>query len=254
MKATLYLRRQGFELYNENTLPPVLFQFEPTALSNLEVVDATILHDQLKTFFQEQVKVGKGSTLTVVLSEEVLFHKVIESQDAEVLKSEKEKFHNSIPLDEENIVETSLIINTATHIFAVNKELYHSIMNVFKELKGELKGVYPFFMVSDGTPDQSVFGQSPGLNDTFFQSISSLNHSYPQANLLHNDKDYLAAEKEKGEVKTPKQKITVTVLIIVILISIGISIFVIAMAFMPKKKKPITDLLRSNCTQSISLT
>jgi hypothetical protein len=242
MKATIYIRRQGFEFYLDNALPPVLFGFDPTVLSNLEVLNPTLLREQLTTFFQSQAGAGKNLLLTIILSEEVLFHKVIESQEPEVLKSEKEKFHNYIPLDEERIVETSLVINTATHIFAVNRDLYTSIMEVVKQLKGELKLVFPFFVVSSGTPDASVFNQSPGLNETYFQSIAQLHRTFPQANLLINDKEYLLAEKEKGEVKTPKQKITVVLLVLLILISLGVSIFVIAMAFMPQKKKPLSVL------------
>jgi|GEM_PF-5611720 len=231
-KPTLlfYLLRTGFIVYGSNLSEPVTFPYDQEVVKNLEVANKTELRTQLLEFFKQFNL--KEADIAIVLSEQVIFHKVFPELEKDRLEKELTIFVNEVPFEQKNVISDSWSKDQITHIYALNKEIYEIFQPTIAELKWQIVSVLPLFMFFAADTDPQSFNNKNELTPEEVQYIVKNRDVVKTENLLILEPLVLRAPTLDDRLTTPQQKKYVTFgLILFILIVWLVIIFFLVRSF-----------------------
>jgi hypothetical protein len=250
--ALLYLHRTGFELFSPVFSQTISFPFSDEAEKYMEINSAETLKTQLKAFL-EQLNV-KDIEVYVMLSEEVVFHKIITETEQPKQQEAIAKFTSEVPFEPKDIGSGTWLKDGVLHAFGVNKKLYEIFIPVFTSLTWKLTSVVPLFMFYEGTSDPNQFLQKATLADDEAMNYLQNAETWKNENFLVKFPLFVAPVTPGTSIEqkaSPQQKkIATTVLVgVIILIWIVMGFFVIN-SLKPKAVKKTTSL---DYTSQVSL-
>lgn len=179
--AILFLQRSGFSLCTMHSANPLIFQFTPEVIRDLDVLKPEQFDEQLTTFFTTN-KIPPMS-VAIVLSDDVLFEKDVSH---EVPKTEKEKtvssgvtpdpkeeekqFLDTVPY--ENLTSKSYQIGREVRIVATNREIFDHFREVFQKNSSTLESITPLSVIFGSQASQ--FSLNSAVARQLFQKLDFL--------------------------------------------------------------------------------
>lgn len=241
--GVLYLKRNGFELYQQSLSATILFAFEPSVVKDLDIINKEQLILQVADFITKNNL--PQASLVILLSHTVIFEKDIGKNEAAV-EPEKQKeeethaiqtFLDAVPF--ENISSKTYTLENGVKAIATNADLYRTIAGVFENAGSTIETVIPSFVVGDESTTAS--GLTNDMINAAFENIAYLKQ---ETLLLHEPESIPTAKNEKIVLSfQPKQK-REYVLIGVFVALLGI----FAVLYMISNKTPPPSYIANNAT------
>ncbi len=214
-KVLLLLKRHSLEIYYKNSDKVMEIEFPSSALRHLEVVSRDEVIKTLVDAFK-QANLHKQDAV-LVLSDNVVFERLIPQEDPGNAQKETARFYHEIPLDEAHIAKKLIPLKSSVLALAANRELYQIIAEVAKEFDWKIRAVIPM------TPFAKL-DEKAQLNPEQVNRILRSDKIFEEADFLNED--ILAPEAvdkpKEGEVQagTGKTKTAVTILIALFLMGL----------------------------------
>lgn len=137
----LVLNSHSFRIYNPYSSESYAIDFPPSALDNQEIINKDEF-EKIITEFIESKKLYKKRAL-IVLSEELIFEKKINTDDFDKDKSIIDKFFQTVPFADYELGKEIVRDRETTNLFAANKIIYGEIIKILMKNKWELLAVIP---------------------------------------------------------------------------------------------------------------
>lgn len=166
-QGIVYLDRNIFDYYGENSTDTLRFDFSPF-ISNLEIINKEDLIAQINLFIDSNKLIP--SNLAIVLSENVLFTKGL-PEGTEHPDEEIQKFSDNIPFERVGI--KSYKLNTGTLLVATNKDLFTTIKEAFNKKGFNTEAVIPIFNTGINSLDPN-YGLDPASAKSLMGSFERL--------------------------------------------------------------------------------
>jgi hypothetical protein len=137
----VYIKRNSLVLTGEGIKTGIAVEVPEELYNNLEISNGEKFADLLKLFLIKN-KIKPGNAM-IILSEEVLFYKLISETNKQLLLGEVKKFLDSIPLDPTR-VSTKMVAGKGKMLaMAANKQIYETVSSGLKMAEFEVMGVVP---------------------------------------------------------------------------------------------------------------
>src|SRR3972149_3511478 len=96
-KGVLFLKRNGFDFYEDKMENILSFPFSEAVVNSLEIINPQEFNNQIKAF----VEINKflPAALMIILSADVLFEKDIQTQDPNIQSQETSEILDIIPFE-----------------------------------------------------------------------------------------------------------------------------------------------------------
>ena len=156
----LYLARQTFDFYGSNNQVKSL-QVPTEVFNNLEIQDEGQFDAMVKNFLLATNL--KNQRVVIILSDEVIFQKVLRETSGEIEQQEAQRFFNEIPFDPEKVAQKQLRIQNQLFLIAANCQLYESLAKILKEIGWETVSIVPITLFTINN-----------LQNLDFQSVTSI--------------------------------------------------------------------------------
>lgn len=168
-RLLIFLQRSQMHLYKESGSKIETWSFDPTLISDLEILDEDKFRSAIDVFVNQQ-KIGGGEAI-VLLDNSVYFtQKVVgnaapaENQEngdsveketeepgliekVNLEEEEKLRFMHSMPFS--NVFATVLAIGKEKLIFSLNRDFYEPFIKEFTDRKYEVTYIYPILVVNE---------------------------------------------------------------------------------------------------------
>src|SRR3989337_2075433 len=157
-KGVLFLKRNGFDFYEDKMENILSFPFSEAVVNSLEIINPQEFNNQIKAF----VEINKflPAALMIILSADVLFEKDIQTQDPNIQDLEVQKFLDVIPFETIS-TKTLPMDGQGVRIIAVIKNLVDAIRVSFEELGFLIEGIVPYEMVEGLEGTNSLNNEIP---------------------------------------------------------------------------------------------
>ena len=141
-KTILLLKRDSLELYiadgegpkNRLTFPPEIIRYE-------EILDETKFESLIASFLQKEI--APNQKVTILLSPDILFQKIIPQKDKNSEDAEIKKFADEIPFDISKTATVKIPTTDGLNLIATNKKLYLPIINAVEKTKCQVETIVP---------------------------------------------------------------------------------------------------------------
>jgi len=135
--------REKLSLCSSSNFDPVIFNFNESMMTDLEVINREELKSKLQAFVVE--KKIKPSPLLMVLEDSVYFEKNYTGPTAPSME-EVQKFIDTVPF---SAVSSKLFkVGNGYKMVVINRELYEALDQIFEKLGFPLMSVVPGFILS----------------------------------------------------------------------------------------------------------
>lgn len=213
-KLLLLLKRHSLEIYYKDSSQVMNVSFQTSAVRHLEVVSKDEVTKTLVDAFKS-ANLSRQNAI-ILLSDHIIFERLIPGDDPEIVKKALAKFYNDVPLDEAHIAKKIMPLKGSVLALAANRELYSLIIEVAREFEWKIKAVIPmtpFAKLAENvqlTSDQvsQVLDSGQVFKETDFLSENSLP-------LQKTEK----SEEERAEGDKSKAKIVLTISLVLFLLS-----------------------------------
>lgn len=145
----------------------------------------------------------KKQKAILVLSEEIVFQKIIPFTDQKMLDEESTRFSEMIPVERENLREKTLQVDSNIHLFALNKWLIEKLIEILKKQGWEITAAVPL----------TLFTEEKALNADIIKKLIVNKQLIKRADCLTDVSSPLSY-------RTPSNKKNITILLILILVII----------------------------------
>lgn len=141
-KAIIYLERNGFEVFVEDSTNPFKFEFSPEEVSNLEITNSSSLSEKIKAFIDQ----NKLTLLDIILitAENITFQKASSLTDPKTKETEVTNFLSELPFDPKKLTKKVIKVNEGSIILAINKEFYKVLKDEFEKERNSI-----LYVISD---------------------------------------------------------------------------------------------------------
>ena len=160
-QALLYIDRNGFYYYGAGQSTILNMAFLPTSVKDLDVVDQKSLENQIQTFSLQAKLVP--STISIIISPNLVFEKDIVTTDPQKQKEEMDKFISLVPFD--TVASKTFPIQNGIKVIGVNEDIYLSIKTSFEKLGSIVTLVIPY---------QSLGADSALINNFTAQNVATI--------------------------------------------------------------------------------
>lgn len=178
-KIIIYLSRSHLFVYFNKLKNPIKLELEQSTLFNLEEFDTNWIYENLNTILSKQN--FNNADATLILGRDLVFDKILETDDSVKKQAEIEEFNSKIPLSPLLITTKEYLQNDNVLLVATNKEIYTSLIDLFSKFNIDIKYVLPevVFNNIDYTNDflKQLFKQKDLLHyGNFLESSTDSNH------------------------------------------------------------------------------
>lgn len=216
-KLLLLLKRHSLEIYYKNSDRVMEIEFPSSSLRHLEVVS----RDEIVKTLVDNFKSAnlRGQQAILVLSDQIVFERLIPNEDPGNAQKEIARFYHDIPLEEAHIAKKLVPLKGSILALAANRQLYQIIVEVAKEFGWKIKAVIP--MTPFAKLDEEV-----QLNPEQVNQILGADDIYKEADFLNENilapetTDKPLEEEQNPEASTGKAKTIVTIVIALFLMSL----------------------------------
>lgn len=149
--SIMYVDRTGFTLYAGKQVQSSRFDFAPSDVQDLEVINRTALEQKIAAFI-DQNQIPKGP-LFILLASVVYFEKDFQNIPPDQQELVVETYLENIPF--ENVSTKIFPITTGFKVITTNKELYESIKTAFEARGFVVEAVTPAIILGSTLPDNA---------------------------------------------------------------------------------------------------
>lgn len=172
--ALLYLDTNGFYFFGAGTISVISMGFLPEAVKDMDVINASSLENQIKAF-SEQSNIAPSS-ISVIVSPNLIFEKEIQITDIEKQKAEVQHFIDNLPF--ENVASLTLPAEKGIKVLATNEDLFLSLNTSFLKVNSSIEIVILYNSL--GADGQLINNLTPDNANMLIKKIDRLK----QFNLL----------------------------------------------------------------------
>lgn len=241
----IVLERNSLYFYGSNILNTVLrLDFPPEIARDLEIFDKQKISDYVKSFILNN-RISSANLL-LILSQSVIFEKILPPMEQDKLEIEMQKFLDNVPF--ENIISRNFSIDKNYRIIATNKTFVDIVKAVFETKGFVFESTLPYFFVKQNS-NSGIDLQSAKNVLNNFDSLKQQNYS------IHDQNISMDRIKNSNEVSfnAIKNKKTIS-LILISLFSVCLLGFLIFKNFFSKPVQiPEKEPLAPSATQEIIL-
>lgn len=217
-KSIIYLKRNALEVYQEKAdSPQNKLDFPKDVAQNDEIFNQAKFEALLLDFLGKTIV--KGQETIIVLSDEVLFQKIIPASKDE--SAQVQKFYEEVPLDPQKIVKKEIRQKDGLHLIVTNKSLFETIKNILAKLGHVTEMVIPATLLNL-SQSQTLTGEDVG-------KILSGAEKAKDADFLTDDKAQTdnqtqdeQAPKESPENQNPFKNKMLMLLVVIFILLIGV--------------------------------
>lgn len=210
VNSILFLTRDHFEFVDAAVSSVLRFDFIPSLVRDMEVVNPSLFEEQIKGFIETDNL--SPSEMVILLSDNVQFVKDFTSvlQDQQDTEEEQvQAFVDTVPF--ENTSAKVFQFETGKKIIAVNQDLYETIKNAFQKLGFSITFVVPSFIIDPAMG---------GLTQDAITAVFKRAGEFKEFNLIT---ETVVETQPKNTAPTNKRKINIR-----LVISIGVFLVLIA--------------------------
>ncbi|OGM31177.1 hypothetical protein A2803_01735 [Candidatus Woesebacteria bacterium RIFCSPHIGHO2_01_FULL_44_21] len=135
----ILLSTQSLEVKTGEKSPKAVLALPPEAVHNQEVTNPKLLEKIVAEFIVKNRLKGKKGDL--ILSDDVVYQKIVPIADAKSEEYETQKFLDEVPFDNPNITLKKVKEDTNVHMYATNKLLFFAFKNIFEKYGIEIEKV-----------------------------------------------------------------------------------------------------------------
>lgn len=213
-KILLYLKAHALDFYIRGDDNVGKIDFPSVVINHLEIVDHTKLNELIISFIARSELGDQDATL--LLSDEVIFHKKIGRDSPEVEEELIESFFDKVPLDKSHQAKKVIVQDDFLYPVATNKNLYEAIVKSFVNNGWKINAVVPAI----------VFGDlSSSLDPELVDNILKADDLIQKYDLLHGDNNSAKYDTSESDSKpsdstpqTPKKGAFVWILLLILLV------------------------------------
>lgn len=218
-QGVVYLDRYSFDFYSELLGTVVRFPFAPEVVRDYDLINKDGLLNQLKLFIQQNNLAPV--TLHIILSDTVLFGKIMTLADPAKSDAVIQGFLDTVPF--EFVGSTTILSGNSLQVLATNKDMYETIQQGFEARGFTVEGVLPAVMVKDAN-------FTNGLSADMARQILGIVESLRQFNflILPIPSQQETRNQEAGNPQEPKKNTRLYLMIgvfVVLLAVLGIVLF-----------------------------
>ena len=138
-KSIVFIQKDKLEYFDEIQSRIFQFVFQPTIIQDLEIVDASQLNTQLKSFIE--INKLTVSNILFIVAEAIIFEKTFQVVPNVNKDLEIQKYLENIPFEH---VSFKLIDGQKDYkVLAINKEFFAELKMVFESLGSKIVSVIP---------------------------------------------------------------------------------------------------------------
>lgn len=138
--AVLFLDKNGFYFYEEGLPNIISLAFTEDAVRNMDVVNATLLMNQVKLFTEQYQLVP--AAISIVLSPNVTFEKDIVGFAHEAQEEAVKNFVDTIPF--ESVISKTYPIEKGVKVIGFNEDLFRDLKSGFEMVAFSVDSVVPY--------------------------------------------------------------------------------------------------------------
>lgn len=174
MQHLIYITRKSLEIYNTNSTGSIAkLEFNPEVYSDEEIKNLESFKKLTGDFLKNNLKNNKE--IIIVISDQLVFQKVIIGAKSEDLKTESEIFFKSVPFDPQKIVKKTITLKNETNFIAVNRNVYEELIKLLTNFQIKTKAVLPAnFLIAPNTNILSDKDVKTLLNTSLREKIDLL--------------------------------------------------------------------------------
>lgn len=244
-RGVIYIEKNGLYYFDENQTNILQFPFPPNLVQDLEIFDNDALSNQIKIFVQTNKILP--CTLLFVVSNNIIFEKVVPVADYSKKDQEVQTFLENIPF--ENVISKVYDQDKGYRVIAFNKDIYTVLRSSFESMQFNVSGIIPNFILGN-------MGSSGALQVNSVKYILEKFDTLVKQDLLPApvkpsilDKDILGSPSDSEENPGVKKKNTLPFLLPVLFILFLVLGFVIYQEFKPSAKpSPVPQTITAPTT------
>lgn len=184
----VFLDRNGFLLFSDSIGQVLQFNFPPTVVRDLEIINRDQLDAMIAGFFKQSGLVP--FQIAILLSDNLLFEKIFTVPQDEKGQKELELFMDNLPFEH---VGSIIFTDSESKFIATNKELYRGISSSFEKLSCTVNAIVPAFVV--GFDINQMVQVTPQVASDIYRKAASLR----QFSFLTDHAKISAPTKEEGK-------------------------------------------------------
>lgn len=200
--AVIFLDRNGFLLYSQGLHSVLQFNFAPTVIRDLEIINNELLNTQIAGLFtQSGLKPFQG---VILLADSLLFEK--QSSSGQESEEEHKIFVDNLPFEH----VSSIVFGPEQLFVATNKDLYQGLCSAFMDQKATITAVVPAFSLNI-SPENMLALNDQTAGELFRRTLaSSQNNFLKESPLAHSIQPVEKDTSQKSSPETPTQIVTDT--------------------------------------------
>lgn len=209
--AFIYLDKNGFYFFQDGLPTIVSMAFLQTSVRDMDIINATSLATQIKSFADQYHIVP--SNITIILSPNITFEKDIVDVPAQGRDEAVRNFIDTIPF--ESVLSRSFPIDKGVKVIGCNDELYVELKVAFEKVSSTIENIVPYQMLG---ADQALMKEFTQENAT--QLVRRLDRlkQFSLAVVVKEKPQTPQATKETTDSQKPKKNNTRLIVMAVIFV------------------------------------